>query len=74
MPSISSLLTNKLLVAIIILLMAGFGVIFFHWQQEAAQKAQYNKEQLDAAISRNHQMSDDLDKKLQDLKKTETAF
>jgi uncharacterized protein HemX len=73
-PNISPLFTNKLLVAIIILLMAGFSGIFFHWQQEEAQKAQDIKDQTDAAISRNHQTFDALDKQLQDLKRTETAF
>ena len=54
MHFIQGFLTNKLLAAILAALILGFGGVFLHWQQEANEKEQANKQALEEAIKGNH--------------------
>jgi len=54
MQIFQGLLTNKLLAAILAALVLGFGGVFLHWQQEANEKAEAEKQAI-------QQSKDDMD-------------
>ncbi|HEY5141738.1 MAG TPA: hypothetical protein VIJ25_20840 [Methylococcales bacterium] len=53
MQIFQGLLTNKLLTAILAALVLGFGGVFLHWQQEANEKAEAEKQATDRVIEQN---------------------
>ena len=54
MQIFQGLLTNKLLTAILAALVLGFGGVFLHWQQEANEKAEAEKQATDRVIEQNN--------------------